>query len=230
VLARARAEPDMLVLGIDANADGMAEAASRAARRPARGGAPNARFLVCAVEALPVELAAIADEVTVQFPWGSLLRGIVAGESAVLAPITRLLKPLPAAELRLLLSVEPRDRSLGVPVLDAHAAASIGAAAVELGLAPVEVRPAEAADLTASRSTWARKLRAGSGQRRAWLLTFRHRGLERRYPRATGQECRANRHAGGAIKEWGRCRKSRTPTSSGCGTSSSSKGQRSEGG
>lgn len=61
----------------------MAEAASRAGRKRAEGG-PNARFVVCAAEALPGELDATADLVTIQFPWGSLLRGIVLGEPDLL--------------------------------------------------------------------------------------------------------------------------------------------------
>jgi len=172
VLVRARAEPHALVLGVDANADGMAGAASRAARRPAKGGAANARFLVCAAEALPVELARTADEVTVQFPWGSLLRGIAAGDPAVLVPITRLLKPIPTAELRVLLSVEARDRSVGVPALDAERVAGIARAIEGLGLRSVDLRPAVSGDLIGSHSTWARRLGAGPRRRVAWLLTF----------------------------------------------------------
>jgi 16S rRNA (adenine(1408)-N(1))-methyltransferase len=50
VLAAAAARPDMLVIGLDANAAGMAESSRRAARRGAR---PNALFAVAAAEHPP---------------------------------------------------------------------------------------------------------------------------------------------------------------------------------
>jgi 16S rRNA (adenine(1408)-N(1))-methyltransferase len=50
VLAAARARPDTLVIGVDANAAGMAEASRRAARR---GALPNALFAVVAAEHPP---------------------------------------------------------------------------------------------------------------------------------------------------------------------------------
>jgi 16S rRNA (adenine(1408)-N(1))-methyltransferase len=203
VLARARAEPGTLALGIDAEASRMADAASRAARRPARGGAPNARFLVSAAETLPDALAATADIVTVQFPWSSLLRGILLGEPAVVVPIAGLLKPSPASELHLLLSVVPRDGALGIEALDERAVGGIAAGFNQLGMEAIELRPASAADLVASHSTWARRLRAGTSARQAWLLRFGVRHPQRRYARATGQEGRARRRVGGTIKERG---------------------------
>jgi 16S rRNA (adenine(1408)-N(1))-methyltransferase len=53
VLATAAAQPDRLVIGVDASAAAMAAASRRAAARPARGGLPNALFVVAAVESLP---------------------------------------------------------------------------------------------------------------------------------------------------------------------------------
>ncbi len=77
-MARARAEPAAFVIGIDASAAAMAEASRRAARPAARGGVANALFVVAAAERPPIELLGIADEVTINFPWGSLLRGALA--------------------------------------------------------------------------------------------------------------------------------------------------------
>jgi 16S rRNA (adenine(1408)-N(1))-methyltransferase len=50
VLAAATERPDTLVIGVDANAAGMAEASRRAARRAAL---PNALFVVAAAEHPP---------------------------------------------------------------------------------------------------------------------------------------------------------------------------------
>jgi 16S rRNA (adenine(1408)-N(1))-methyltransferase len=73
VLATAAACPDRLVIGVDANAAAMADAARKATARSGKpgkpgGGLPNALFVVAAVEALPVELAGVADLVTAHFP------------------------------------------------------------------------------------------------------------------------------------------------------------------
>jgi hypothetical protein len=80
----------------------MAEASRRAGRRPERGGLANALFVVAAAEALPPELDGLAALVTVHFPWGSLLRGLLAAEPAVLGGLTRILRP--GGSLRLLVS------------------------------------------------------------------------------------------------------------------------------
>ena len=85
VLAAAAADPDTLVIGIDASAGAMAEASRRAARPARRGGLPNALFVVAAAEALPPELDGVADVVTIQLPWGSLLRGALALDEDVAA-------------------------------------------------------------------------------------------------------------------------------------------------
>ena len=150
----------------------MVEAATRAARKPSKGGTPNARFIVAAAEALPAELAATADLVTVQFPWGSLLRGIVRGEAGIVCPLASLLKPVVDAELRLLISVEARDRALGLAALDAHGVDRVIRSFGEAGLQAIDVRPATGDDLAATGSSWAKRLRAGSADREAWVLRF----------------------------------------------------------
>jgi 16S rRNA (adenine(1408)-N(1))-methyltransferase len=87
---RARREPGALVIGIDASATAMAESSLRAARASRKGGLPNALFVVAAAERPPDELRATAAEVTVLFPWGSLLRGALALENGVdAATLTR---------------------------------------------------------------------------------------------------------------------------------------------
>jgi 16S rRNA (adenine(1408)-N(1))-methyltransferase len=50
VLAAAARQPETLIVGVDANAAGMAEASRRAARR---GALPNALFAVAAAEHPP---------------------------------------------------------------------------------------------------------------------------------------------------------------------------------
>ena len=170
MLAAAAAEPDRLVVGVDASAAAMAEASRRAARRPDRGGLPNARFVVAAAEALPAALDGLADLVTVHFPWGSLLRGLLTADPAILGGLARSMRP--GATLTMLVSATDRDRGAGVGPIGAADLAALAAAYAAHGLAVTRVRPATAADVAATRSTWGRRLGAGD-RRPAWHLAAR---------------------------------------------------------
>ena len=68
MLATAAVHPDLLVIGVDADAGSMVEASRRAARATKRGGLSNALFVVAAAEAVPAELDGRADALTVHFP------------------------------------------------------------------------------------------------------------------------------------------------------------------
>jgi len=170
VLATAAAQPDRLVVGVDASAAAMAVASRRAAATPRRGGLPNALFVIAAVEALPPELDGLADLVTVHFPWGSLLRGLLRADPAAMAGLTRIMRP--GATLSLLLSSTDRDRGAGVEPLQEPDLRALAASYDDWGLAVTEARPATAADVAAAHSTWGKRLGAG-GRRPAWLLRAR---------------------------------------------------------
>jgi 16S rRNA (adenine(1408)-N(1))-methyltransferase len=88
---RARVEPETLYVAVDPDPETMADYAFRASRKPARGGVENAVFVVAAVESLPPELKGIATLVRVNFPWGSLMRGLLEPQPAVLDAIALLL-------------------------------------------------------------------------------------------------------------------------------------------
>ena len=169
MLAAARSRPDTFVIGIDADAASMREASRRAARIVRRGGVPNARFIVSSVEALPSELSAIADSVTVHFPWGSLLRGLLTGDGQIVDPIVRLARP--GACVTLLVSVTDTERATGLRSLSAETARDVAEALSARGMRIVECRPATDDDLGDSHSTWAKRLNAAS-RRSVWLLRF----------------------------------------------------------
>jgi 16S rRNA (adenine(1408)-N(1))-methyltransferase len=76
----ARARTDTFVIGIDPATDALAHAA----RRVARDRTSNLALIVGSVEAIASELTGMADEVRVHFPWGSLLRGVMGEDEAVL--------------------------------------------------------------------------------------------------------------------------------------------------
>jgi 16S rRNA (adenine(1408)-N(1))-methyltransferase len=156
VLAAARREPTTLALGLDASASAMVEASRRAARPARKGGLENVRFIVAAAEALPCELAGRAALVTVQFPWGSLLRGCVSGDEAVAAGLAGLVAP--DGTLELLLAPAARDGLDDVPV-DGSAIASCAERTFHRhGLGLSVARAATAAEVAGSASTWARRL------------------------------------------------------------------------
>ncbi|HEX2375773.1 MAG TPA: class I SAM-dependent methyltransferase, partial [Actinomycetota bacterium] len=136
-------------------------------RRPERGGLPNALFLVAAAEALPPGLDGLADQVTVHFPWGSLLRALLTADPAVLTGLARVLRP--GGTLSMLVSSTDRDARARVGPIDRPALAALAGAYARHGLELTRVRPATPADVAARRSTWGKRLGAGS-RRPAWLL------------------------------------------------------------
>jgi 16S rRNA (adenine(1408)-N(1))-methyltransferase len=109
-------------------------------------------------------LHGLAGSMTVNFPWASLLRGVLGHDDVVLAGVAQLLAP--GASVSALLSVLPRDDAPEVP-----GAAALVAAYARLGLRLEVARPATAAEVAASGSSWAKRLRAGR-ERPVTLLRF----------------------------------------------------------
>jgi 16S rRNA (adenine(1408)-N(1))-methyltransferase len=197
VVTEAAADPTSLVVGIDADASTMAERSRRAAATPAKGGHPNAVFVVSGVELLPDELDGIADRVTVRFPWGSLLRGAIGVDPGVARSIARLVGP--DGTLELALSIVEHDRLGGRDPAEAPAAAGMDTAVSDaafarlgrpfdegdveriravfgdLGLRLAGVEPMTPEAVAACGSSWARRLRVGR-ERRAWLVRLARDG------------------------------------------------------
>jgi 16S rRNA (adenine(1408)-N(1))-methyltransferase len=157
-VARARAET--LTIGLDASADALAYAARRAVRESL----PNLLLLREPVESLSLE--SVADEVTVHFPWGSLLRGALAEDESVFAALCRL--PRPGGALTLMLSITARD---GRAPLDDRDIARIRRTYRSGGLVLVEHRAVARADVDVARSSWGKRLDVG-GMRPGLLLRF----------------------------------------------------------
>jgi 16S rRNA (adenine(1408)-N(1))-methyltransferase len=162
VLATAAVEPDALVVGFDADAASMVDASRRAAASAARGGRPNALYVVGAAEDLPGPFEGLADEVTVRFPWGSLLRGAVGGASQVSAGLAHLLRR--GGTLLLLVALKPKDGFDDLlPLVDdpARLARRLQEVYEPLGLRLDECRVATSAEVAEAHSSWARRLRVG---------------------------------------------------------------------
>jgi 16S rRNA (adenine(1408)-N(1))-methyltransferase len=170
VLATAAREPRTLVVGLDADASRMTVASRRADRAPRKGGLPNATFVVAPAEALPAELSGIADAVTIHFPWGSLLRGVVCAEPWLAGGLRGITKP--DATVDVMLSLVERDAVIGLPPLDDREIARVAADWGALGFAVESAGQATADETAATRSTWAKRLGAGRA-RPAWRLRLR---------------------------------------------------------
>lgn len=86
----ARSRPRWLVIGLDPAWQRMVEIAGRSARKPDRGGAPNALYVRGSAEDPPPPLYGAADELHVMLPWGRLLAGVVHGEPQLCGGLRRL--------------------------------------------------------------------------------------------------------------------------------------------
>jgi 16S rRNA (adenine(1408)-N(1))-methyltransferase len=78
----AKERADWLAIGLDACRENLRDASRRA---PA-----NALYLIADALALPPELGGLATHVTINFPWGSLLGGLLEGDTSLLKGLRRL--------------------------------------------------------------------------------------------------------------------------------------------
>jgi 16S rRNA (adenine(1408)-N(1))-methyltransferase len=175
----ARQRPEVLAIGVDANAAPLREAAARVGRKPARGGLANARYGQLTLEQAPGALVALADELTVLLPWGSLLRAVAAADAQALASLRAICKP--GARLRVLFGHGPADAAalaaLGLSLPPAAAPAPVVAAFAadlvhryaEAGL-DVRARQVPPAEVRELPTTWAKKLAFSGRARRFWEL------------------------------------------------------------
>lgn len=167
----ARTRPDVLCLGLDANADNLREVSYRASRKPARGGLSNIRFILAPVEAIPAAVHGVADEVWVVYPWGTLLRALTLPEPSILRRIARVLKPGGLLKAAVNASVLRRDSSLGalepggrplpVPVHDDVLRAGYN----EAGLRVTSLRSGD----MRIQSSWGARLGQGRPVRTLWV-------------------------------------------------------------
>jgi 16S rRNA (adenine(1408)-N(1))-methyltransferase len=149
----------------------MVEASGRASRK---GELPNALFVVAAAESLPPELHGFADEVTIHFPWGSLLRGLLRADPTIVQGLVDVTRP--DAVVTMLLSVTDRDRVDGTGALDGSVIQEVCRRLSGFGFRPLEAQPAGRLDLDAAQSSWFKRLAAGVG-RTAWMVRLGAPGI-----------------------------------------------------
>jgi len=157
----ARTHPETAVIGLDTCLDHLRGAGKR---QP-----PNVRFMTHDACGWPLGLLPAANVVTANFPYGSLLRGLVEGDSALLTRIDALLARGGRLEARVNAS------ALVAGGLDPETGSAAIAAALRraIGL-QVAIRALSQADLRAFPTTWAKRLGYGRPTS-AWLIEAHRR-------------------------------------------------------
>lgn len=152
----ARTDPACFVIGLDACRENLC-AASRAA--PA-----NTAFVIANALALPRELAGLACHITVNFPWGSLLDGLLDGNPSLLHGLATMARPHALVEIRLNGgAMAEAGWPLGAGVAQIQATLCAGGFTVE-GLEELDARA-----LRRCPTTWARRLAHGRDPRGVYL-------------------------------------------------------------
>lgn len=106
----AKANPTKFFIGIDANSRPLEKVSEKIHRKSGKGGLSNVLFIQAAVEDLPHELNGVADELHIQFPWGSLLQAVAVGNEKALRNIRRICAP--ECLLIIIVGLDPRrDKS-----------------------------------------------------------------------------------------------------------------------
>ena len=93
VLNVARTTPTWFAVGVDACRDNL--------RKASRKAPSNALYVIGNALALPKELGRMGSKVTINFPWGSLLRALLDGEPMLVEGLLAVCRPGAALEVRL---------------------------------------------------------------------------------------------------------------------------------
>lgn len=127
----------------------------------------NALYLIASAQSLPAGLDGLAAQITINFPWGSLLRSLLEGDTALLDGLTRIARP--DAELTIRLNGGALAESGWV--LEAGTW-QIYDSLQSAGFQTRQPQPLGAADLRACPTTWARRLAVGRDPH-GWMISAR---------------------------------------------------------
>lgn len=159
----ARQHPSWCCIGLDANARQMRDASFRAGRKPERGGTANAWFLRAGVEGLPGPLGRLADEIHIQFPWGTLLRATLTPDPSVLMRIAQIGRPGATLTVQINAGVfDDRRASVG-QTFPRHAQDMTSRLSEGYSAAGIHVAGASLSD-DSPQTSWSRRLNGGRPQ------------------------------------------------------------------
>ena len=154
--------PDTLVVGLDPVREAMREFSARGRRKPGRGGLQNLLYAVASIEQPPPELEGRANEIFVNLPWGSLMRGIVEANDSILGNLAYLAAP--GANLRIILNTRVFDDPVpldvqGLPEVTVdYAETALGPALLRHGFTMTVARFLAPEELVTLGTTWAKRL------------------------------------------------------------------------
>ncbi len=174
VYQSAQENPNKFYIGIDANKKPLEKISMKATRKTSKGGLPNVLFVQAAVENLPEELNETADEIHIHFPWGSLLRTVVAGDETVLQSLRRICAPECFVEIVIGID-EERDKSeierLELPQLSPNYLEDVLIPKYETaGFEILEKGILSSSDWSKLETSWARKLQGGANRQVTYLI------------------------------------------------------------
>jgi 16S rRNA (adenine(1408)-N(1))-methyltransferase len=148
--------PERFAIGVDACRENL--------RAVSRSAPANALYLIAEACALPRALDRQATHITVNFPWGSLLLGLLVGEPALVERLAAVARPGALLEVRLnggaLVEAGWSLEDGGERIRQVLRAAGFGARPPR-GLGPPELRVCP--------TTWARRLAHGRDPRGLYL-------------------------------------------------------------
>jgi 16S rRNA (adenine(1408)-N(1))-methyltransferase len=158
----AKANASRFVIALDPVGENLREYSARAARKPARGGLANLLCITGTIEQPPEELRAMADELYVTLPWGSLMRGLVVGEDTVLKGLASLGRE--GARLHIVLNTRIFDEPVPLEARDLpeptpeYVRAGLSPKYVRSGIRIEDARVLDAGEVAALDTTWAKRL------------------------------------------------------------------------
>jgi 16S rRNA (adenine(1408)-N(1))-methyltransferase len=161
VLHVARSCPNWFVIGVDACRENL--------RKASRKAPPNALYVIANALALPEkELDTTASKITINFPWGTLLTGLLDGESMLLEGLLAIARP--GAELEIRLNAEAL-REAGYTLKSGGA--RVGQALDDGGFEVVgDLQWLDDRELRRCQTTWAKRLAYGRDPRAVCLRTM----------------------------------------------------------
>jgi hypothetical protein len=85
VRSLAERNPDWFIIGVDSCRENL--------REHSRSKLPNVLFVIASAQDLPQEFRGRISQVTINFPWGSLLESLLTGETALMNGLKSVSKP-----------------------------------------------------------------------------------------------------------------------------------------
>ena len=161
----ARAHPEWFCIGIDPARENLEEYSRRVLRKPEKGGLGNVLYVIASAEKLPSEIKGLADQIHINFPWGSLLEAVILADPQVLRSIADALRPhgglhmlINTSIFRTPIPIRVRELpELTLEYVDNVLVPAYG----EAGITIVERSPLSEQEMREARTTWGKRLAIG---------------------------------------------------------------------